>query len=146
MPEQFVTIIDRDRNIVATAEVEFRGGCFTGPINLGPMPIPLRSTFEEYESILNDQVFSLLDQIEDRIAATALRVIFQDGCEESVDDLQILPVGGRVSFRRIATAVPIDGTCLLKHLSLDEGRDDREAWSRLARKSREQWAQENPYG
>jgi len=55
--------------------------------------------FEEYEDIVNDQTFSLLDQIEGRIGAIPFVAVFGDGREASVEDLQIFPKGGTVAFR-----------------------------------------------
>jgi hypothetical protein len=63
------------------------------------MPPEMRRTFEEYEEIVNDQVFGLLDEIEDRINALSLRVVFNEGCESLIEDLQIYPSVNKVSFR-----------------------------------------------
>ena len=108
MPHETVTIFDGERTLLATAEVEPRDGCYSGPINLDRMPEPLRLLFEEYERIVNGQVFSLLDEIEDRIAAIPFSLVFDDGREAHPKDLQIFPGSALISFR-VAEAVMLGG-------------------------------------
>ncbi len=98
MPHRSVTILDGERNPVATADVEFQEGHYSGSVNVDRMPEPLRQLFEEYEEIVNGQIFSLLDQVEDRIGAIPLSVVFDDGHASRAKDLQILPKGGTISF------------------------------------------------
>ncbi len=85
--------------MVATADVEFQNGINSGSANVDPMPEPLRRLFEEYEAIVNDQILSLLDQIEDQIGAIPFLVVFGDGRELQARDLQIFPRGGTISFK-----------------------------------------------
>lgn len=105
MPRQFVTIVDRDRNAVATGDVELRGDRYCGTVDAGPMPGPIREMFEGYEEIVNDQMFGLLDGIEDQIGQLRLAAVFGDGREVDVEDLQIFPGGGSLSFR---VSVPLE--------------------------------------
>ncbi|HEX8202811.1 MAG TPA: hypothetical protein VF590_20205 [Isosphaeraceae bacterium] len=107
MTDQTVTLIDRSGRAVATARVAEREGYFAGPIDLGPMPAALRKTFEEYEEIIHGQMFSLLDEIEERIGVLALRVVFGEGPEVDVEDLQIFPGTGRVSFKALKEPIHI---------------------------------------
>ncbi len=93
-----VDLLDARRQVIATACVDERDGRFIGRVELDRMPADLRATFEEYESIVNDQVFSLLDEIEDRIAVVPIKVRFADGREGGVADLQIFPSCGTISF------------------------------------------------
>jgi len=44
-------------------------------------------------------MFSLLDDIEDKIGTVPLRVSFDDGGEASVVDLQVFPSTNAVSFK-----------------------------------------------
>src|SRR5262249_21618133 len=94
-----VKIVDECNNVVATALVAEQDGLLRGQIDLGPMPAELRRRFLEYEEIIRDQVFSLLDDMEERIAATCFRAILDGGQEAAIEDLQIYPSTGRVSFR-----------------------------------------------
>ncbi len=94
-----VKIIDQYRNVVATARVAERDGHFTGLSDLSLMPASLRQKFDEYEEVVNGQMFSLLDEIEEQIGALSLKVVFEEGVEFSVADLQIYPGGGRISFK-----------------------------------------------
>ena len=84
---------------MATADVEYHGAHYSGRVNIDRMSQPLRRLFEEDEDIVNDQVFSLLDQIEGRINAISFVAVFDDGCEAVVDALQIFPKNGTVAFR-----------------------------------------------
>jgi hypothetical protein len=94
-----VKLIDPCRNVVATAQLIKRANRLTGKIDLDPMPLRLRQQFEAYEEIVNGQEFSLLDEIEEQIDALGLKVVFQDGSEVAVEDLQVYPGTGRVSFK-----------------------------------------------
>ena len=94
-----VTIVDQGRKVVATAVVQCSAGRYSGRVDVGPMPQPLRLVFEEYEEIVNDQMFSRLDRIEGKIGAILLMAVFGDGREASVEELQIFPMGGTVAFR-----------------------------------------------
>jgi hypothetical protein len=69
------------------------------------MPAGMRRTFEEYEEIVNGQIFSLLDEIGDKVQSLSLRIVFADGREARPDDLQIYPATGKVSFRAARSAV-----------------------------------------
>lgn len=99
MISQRVTIIDHGRHMVATAWVSEQEGHFTGLIDLSPMPATLRRRFEEYEEIVNDQMFSLLDEIEEKISTLLLKVVFNDGCEADLADVQVYPSTKKVSFK-----------------------------------------------
>ena len=66
-------------------------------------PPQLRQLFEEFEAIVETQMFALLDDIEGRIEATALRVAFADGSSAPVRDLQVFPSTRAVSFTLAAT-------------------------------------------
>jgi hypothetical protein len=106
MKTRTVKIIDPDRKVVATAQVAKRGERFAGLIDLAPMPVSLRQQFEEYEEIVNGQVFSLLDEIEEQIGASGLKLVFEDGSEAAMVDLQVYPSTGRVSFKIMKEPAP----------------------------------------
>jgi hypothetical protein len=57
------------------------------------------------EDIVNNQTFSLLDQIEEEIGAIPFVAVFEDGCESSIKDLQIFPKSGTLSFTVAEPAV-----------------------------------------
>jgi hypothetical protein len=105
MLHEDITIVDGERNAVATAAVEFQKGVYSGSANMDRMPEPLRELFEQYEEIVNNQIFSLLDQIEDRIGDISFSVVFDDGRRFPIRDLQIFPEGGTVSFRMAEPAM-----------------------------------------
>jgi hypothetical protein len=94
-----VQIIDPGREVVATAQVTKRGECFAGLIDLSRMPASLREIFNEYEEIINGQMFSLLDEIEEQIGTARLKVVFEGGSESPVEEIQIYPSTRRVSFK-----------------------------------------------
>jgi hypothetical protein len=101
-----IKMIDHCRNVVATARVAERDEYFSGLIDLSLTPANLRRKFEEYEEIVNGQMFSLLDEIEEQIGALPLKVVFEEGVEFSVTDLQIYPGRGRISFKILKELVP----------------------------------------
>src|SRR2546426_25117 len=99
MSTKTVKIIDQRREVVATAQVTQTGERFAGLIDLSPMPASLRERFEEYEEIVNGQMFSLLDEIEEQIGAVPLKAVFEGGCESVLEELQIYPSTRRVTFK-----------------------------------------------
>jgi hypothetical protein len=76
-----VILIDASRNVLATARVADEGPHYGGTIDLGSTPPALRALFDEFEEVVNDQVFSLVDEIQSKI------------------DLQVFPSTGAVSFK-----------------------------------------------
>lgn len=110
MSLQQITIIDQKRKIVATAQVTERDDRFTGRIDLRPMSAPLRRQFEAYEEIVNEQMFSLLDEMEEKIGAMLLKVVFADGHVAPLADLQIYPSIKKVSFKVVKEAVRDPGS------------------------------------
>ncbi|MGH8066612.1 MAG: hypothetical protein ACRERE_15505 [Candidatus Entotheonellia bacterium] len=99
MNSQCVTLIDQGRQVVATAQVAEQSGQFTGRIDLSPTPVPLQRLFTEYEEIVSTQIFSLLDAVEEQIAALHLVGVFEDGHEAALADVQIYPSTKKVSFQ-----------------------------------------------
>lgn len=102
---QHVTIIDEERHVVATAQVAEQDGTFTGRIDLSLMSAPLQQQFEGYEEIVNNQMFSLLDEIEEKIGNILLKVVFADGDEANLADVQIYPSTKKVSFKAVRETV-----------------------------------------
>ena len=105
MISQRVTLIDQGRQVIATAQVAEQDGAFVGRIDLSPMPVPLRRLFEEYEEIVNTHTFSLLDEIEEKIENLHLKVVFEDGYEAALADVQIYPSTNKVSFQVLKRVV-----------------------------------------
>jgi hypothetical protein len=99
MADQTVKIIDRSRNVIATARVSPREDLFCGEIDLRLMPKELRKRFEEYEALVKGQMFALLDEIEGQIDSLSLRVDMESGREIAIEDLQVYPTSRRISFR-----------------------------------------------
>jgi hypothetical protein len=106
MPDQNVRFIDSSRKANATARVSERDGRFVGEIDLEKMPDELLATFEEYERLVNGQMFSLLDHVEEQIDSRQIEVLLESGQEIAIEDLQVYPRSGRVSFRPKAPAIP----------------------------------------
>ena len=94
-----VRLIDQDRMTLASAQVADDEGCFGGTVDLSSTPAPLRALFEEFEEIVDGQMFAFLDEIQGRIGASPVRAIFDDGGEFEVRDLQVYPTTGEISFR-----------------------------------------------
>jgi hypothetical protein len=102
MSAQMVKLIDRGGNLIATAQVDDEGEHFGGTIDLQATPGPVRSLFNEFEEIVNGQMFSFLDEIQDKIDALSLRAVFVDGRTLGLKDLQVFPTAGDVSFKLVA--------------------------------------------
>ena len=104
MSSQRVTIIDQGRQVVATAEVSEQGGYFAGRVDLSLMPAALQHQFEEYEEVVNQQMFSFLNELEDKIEGLLLKVVFADGNVAQLADVQIYPSTKSVSFKVVKEA------------------------------------------
>jgi hypothetical protein len=94
-----VQLLDHSRRVVAVGRVTAEEGRYVGELDLRSMPPSLRRTFQDYEEIVNGQIFGLLDDIEERIEDLAIKVVFDDGREARVEDLQIYPSTGLASFK-----------------------------------------------
>lgn len=94
-----VYLLDGGSNRVADLNATFTGEHYEGTISLEYMPPELKRLFEEYEGIVEGQMFSLLDGIEEKIGTIPFRVSFEDGSQAYVEDLQVFPSTGAVSFK-----------------------------------------------
>lgn len=98
-------LLGSDRSVLATAEVTDEGSHYGGTIDLRATPAELRALFAELEEVVNGQMFSFLDDIQGRIAATPILAAFDEVTVVPIDDLQVFPSTGDISFRvRSATA------------------------------------------
>lgn len=99
MTTQKINFVDSCGCVLATAQVTARDGLFSGLADLSNMPGSLRRKFEEYEEIVLGQMFGSLDSIEDQIQDLSIKVVFENDAEAAVEDLQLYPSSGRVSFK-----------------------------------------------
>lgn len=100
-----VKLIDSSRAVVATAQVADEGAHYGGTIDLGNTPPNLRALFEEFEEIVNGQMFAFLDDIQERIEALSLSVVFDTGHELRIKDLQVFPSAGDLSFKLVGAPI-----------------------------------------
>jgi hypothetical protein len=70
-----------------------------GTIALEQTPPELKRLFQEYEEVVEGQMFSLLDGIEAKISVIPFKVSFENGTEADVEDLQVFPSTEAVSFK-----------------------------------------------
>jgi len=105
MAVQPLYLVDRSSKRVADLDVHRDGERYRGTIRLEATPPSLRAIFNEFEELVEGQVFSLMDEIDGKIASELLKVVFTDGTEESLDDLQVYPSTGRVSFMTRCAAI-----------------------------------------
>ena len=110
MAMQLVRIVDQSMTVLATAEVADERGVFGGTIDLQSTPADLRILFDEFEEIVNGQMLSFLDEIQNKIAATSIMAVFDDGVGVPVKDLQVFPSTGDVSFRLAAVSSDTEQT------------------------------------
>jgi len=98
MTAQRVRLIDQHGQVIATAQVTEENGSFRGHIDPTSIHEPFRQLFEEYEEVVNSRMFSLLDDIEQKIEDLSLAVLFDDASQAKISDLQIYPKTRKVSF------------------------------------------------
>jgi hypothetical protein len=106
MQRRIVKLIDPSGNVVATAQVADEGAYYGGTINLCQTPASLRALFEEFEEIVNGQMFAFLDDIQEKIGSLSIKAVFDTGHEMSVKDLQVFPSTGDVSFKLAEVSTP----------------------------------------
>lgn len=99
MTQQPVYLLDQCNRRVAVLKVTFNGMHYEGTISLEHTPPELKRLFEEYEEIIEGQMFSLLDRIEEKIAVIPFKVSFENRTESYVEDLQVFPSTGAASFQ-----------------------------------------------
>jgi hypothetical protein len=107
MDTRQVRLVDRSGAVLAVAQVADEGGYFGGTIDLRSTPTDLRALFAEFEEVVNGQMFVFLDEIQEKIGALPIRIVFDDGSEASVRDLQVFPSTGDVSFRLAGVPWPL---------------------------------------
>jgi hypothetical protein len=99
MDRQTVKLIDGSGRVVAVARVAKDGEGYRGTIDLGQMPVGMRAVFAEFEDIVSNQMFSFLDEIQAKKSAIPINVVFDNGGEAYICDLQVYPSTGDVSFK-----------------------------------------------
>jgi len=108
MMTRSVKLIDHSRSVLATAEVADEGDYYGGTIDLRFTPADLLAMFNEFEEIVNGQMFVFLDDIQAKIAASPIKAVFEDGSEACVKDLQVFPGAGELSFRLVGETSAIE--------------------------------------
>lgn len=98
MTHRSACLLDHHGAAVATLAVQFRDGHYEGTIGLNKISPPLLQLFEEFEAIVEGQIFSLLDEVQEKLDSLPLRVAFEDGSDADVLDLQVFPSRRQVSF------------------------------------------------
>ena len=95
---------------LAALDVSVTDDHFEGTANLDQLPDDVRGLFAEFEDVVEGQVFSLLDSVELRIRSAGLRLDWGNGASSPVEDLQIFPSTGAISFRATPPAgLPLNG-------------------------------------
>ena len=108
---QEVALIDDTGAVVGVAQVDQERELFSGSVDLRAMPADMLRKFEEFEEIVNDQTFSLVDQVQQEIERLGLKAVFGNGRQEAIDDLQIYPTDGVLSFQlKTPVALAVDPT------------------------------------
>src|SRR6266446_4136671 len=99
MTTQHFYLVDKSSTRVAVLNVEPCGDRYRGTICLDATPPDLKQLFAEFEENVEGQMFSLADEVEEKIGMIPLRVVFPNGTEADVEDLQVYPSTNRVSFK-----------------------------------------------
>jgi hypothetical protein len=101
-----VKLMDQSRNVLAVARVALEDDHYAGTIDLTCTPPALKALFAEFEEIVDGQMFSFLDEIQEKIEAVPITAVFDNGDEGAVSDLQVFPSAGEVSFKHAANPGP----------------------------------------
>jgi hypothetical protein len=99
MIAQPLYLVDQSSARVAVLHVERNGDHYQGTICLDATPPALARLFKEFEENVEGQMFTLADEVEQQIEARRLRIVAPDGKESPVEDLQVFPSTGLVSFK-----------------------------------------------
>ena len=71
-------------------------------------PRPASALFEEFEEVVTGQMFVFLDELQEKIGAWDIKAVFDDGPAIDIQDLQVFPGTGDVSFR--LASVPVSAS------------------------------------
>jgi hypothetical protein len=104
MSRRNLRLIDASDAVLATAQVADEGDHYGGTIDLRATPTGLRALFDEFEEIVNGQMFVFLEDIQERIGALPIKGVFDDGFEVLVKDLQVFPSTGDFSFKVVESS------------------------------------------
>jgi hypothetical protein len=96
-----VRLIDQARKVFATAQISEEGDHYGGTIHLGDAPAHVRTLFDEFEEIVEGQMFAFLDSYQEKIASMQIKVVFEDETEYYVRELQVFPSRCDVSFKLV---------------------------------------------
>lgn len=102
-----VRLVDESGAVLAIARVSDEGEHYGGTIDLSETPDRLIALFEEFEEVVNGQIFSVLDEVQEKIAALPIKAVFDSGIESNIRDLQIYPETGDVSFKLPASPTSV---------------------------------------
>lgn len=94
-----VRLIDRSSAKIADLDVALTGDRYSGTICLEETPPQLQRLFEQFEEMVEGQMFGLADEIEAEIEAIGPSVVFANGLASVIEDLQVYPSTKRVSFK-----------------------------------------------
>lgn len=91
-------LLDRSGVTVGVVHVTEASGFYRGEVELAVMPEQMVSVFRRFEEIAEGQMLSFLDDIEAEITQLGIRFAAGDEGARRVDDLQIHPSTGAISF------------------------------------------------
>ncbi|WP_223642616.1 hypothetical protein [Corallococcus sp. EGB] len=92
-------LVDAQGNLIGRVRVSAKGGRWSGEVDLNGAAPSIVSLFAEFEELVNEQVLSLLDDMEAQIARLGARLLVAGEEALPVEDLQIYPAERVVSFR-----------------------------------------------
>lgn len=94
-----IKLVNREGLLLANTQVMELADRFEGAVDLEGIPPSVRALFEEFEEIVNGQMFSFLDDIQERIRNLGIKAVLENGTQRGILDLQVYPCQGDVSFR-----------------------------------------------
>ena len=106
MNQKSMQLIDLRGRLIAPVFAALEDGLYSGSLDSKKMPADVAALFYEFEEAVNQQLFTHVDKLENKISALGMRARFDNGFESPVTDLQIFPTAGDFSFR-LAWTLPI---------------------------------------
>jgi hypothetical protein len=98
-------LVDADGNLIGMVRVSRKGSVsregrlWSGEIDLTGSAPGVETLFNRFETLVNEQVLSLLDELQAEIARLDARLLVAERAPIPVADLQIYPTQRGVSFR-----------------------------------------------
>ena len=87
-----------DGTAVAAVKLRWADGRYSGSVDVTEMPPIVHQLFDRYNQIVENQVLSLLDEVEMDIQSLGLYAVLDGQDRVEVTDIQLFPGARQISF------------------------------------------------